>query len=118
MYQRLMNKLDVDIWSRDIKENVDSIVIRHVKEQITVLDDAYGSNRGSHDMGGYILFFSDYKDYENCVDKILDFYNLDKELYEYSDCINEKSNNKIKWFEELYMLSSDEALIFIHPSEY
>lgn len=115
MYQRLMNKLDVDIWSRNIKDSVDSIVIKRVKEQINVLDDAYGSDRGSRDMGGYILFFNDYKSYENCIDEILDFYNLDKELYEYSDCINEECNSETEWMEELYMRGSDEALVLVHP---
>ena len=95
MYQRLMNKLDVDIWSRNIKDSIDSMVIKRVKEQISVLDDAYGSDRGSRDMGGYILFFEDEKSYDECIEEIVDFYKLDKEEYEYSDCINENSKNEI-----------------------
>ncbi len=113
MYQRLMNKLDVDIWQKGVQGHISDDVIGRVREQINILDEAYGSNRGSRDMGGYILFFSDKASYDENIDEILDFYKLDKDLYEYSDCISEGQG--ISWMEELYMLGSDDALVLIHP---
>ena len=64
-------------------------------------------------MGGYILFFNDKTSYEENIEEILEFYKLDKDLYEYSDCISEGQD--VRWIEELYMLASDDALILIHP---
>lgn len=117
MYQRIMNKLDVDIWSRTVKGEIDDVIINRVKEQIEVLDNAYGSHRGKNDMGGYILFFSDSKAYENSVDEIVDFYNIDKDLFEYSDCIFEDSKRRCKWIEKLYLLGSDDAIVLFYPKE-
>lgn len=113
MYQRIMNKLDVEMWQRKARGNICDEVIDRVKEQINVLDEAYGSNRGKTDMGGYILFFDNKTEYEENIQEILEFYKLDRELYEYSDCISEGQD--ISWMEELYMLGSDDALVLIHP---
>lgn len=117
MYQRLMNKLDVDIWANEVQDIVDDDVINRVREQINTLDEAYGNHRGIKDMGGYILFFKDKASYDGCIDEIMSFYKLDRELYEYSDCICGGQAGKKKWMEELYMLGSDDALVLIHPKE-
>ena len=47
MYQRLMNKLDVDIWQKGVQGHISDDVIGRVWEQINILDEAYGSKRGS-----------------------------------------------------------------------
>lgn len=117
MYQRLMNRLDVDIWEKEVQGIVDDDVINRIREQINILDEAYGSNRSFKDMGGYVLFFNDKDTYEKSIDKIMDFYRLDRDLYEYSDCINEVQAGNQKWMEELYMLGSDDALLLIYPME-
>lgn len=113
MYQRIMNKLDVAMWQKKVQGSISDDVIGRVREQINILDESYGSTRGSNDMGGYILFFSDKASYDENIDEILAFYNIDKDLYEYSDCISESQG--INWMEELYMLGSDDALVLIHP---
>lgn len=108
-----MNKLDFGMWQKKVQGSISDDVIGRVREQINILDEAYGSTRGSRDMGGYILFFSDKASYDENIDELLAFYNINKDLYEYSDCINEGQD--IKWMEELYMLGSDDALVLIHP---
>lgn len=116
MYQRIMNRLDAELFSGDLqKKNVDSIVIERMRELSGLLDDRYGVCRGSADMGGYILFFHDSRDYEKCVSDILQFYRLDGELFEYSEQINKNPAFGMEWWEELYLLSSDDALVLIHP---
>lgn len=113
MYQRIMNKLDANIWQQCMQGQISDDVISRVCEQTNILDEAYGSNRGRYDMGGYILFFNDKSSYDNNIDEILEYYKLDKDLYEYADCISETQG--IRWMEELYMLGSDDALVLIHP---
>lgn len=113
MYRRIMNKLDADMWQKKVQGTISDDVIGRVREQINILDEAYGSTRGSHDMGGYIHFFDDKASYDENIDEILAFYNIDKDLYEYSDCISEGQGTS--WMEELYMLGSDDALVLIHP---
>lgn len=116
MYQRVKNKLDAGFLCSKLCEiGTEQIVIDRVNEVIDTLDDSYGEKRNSYAMGGYILFFQHENDYEKSIAAILDFYNLKEDLYEYSDCINEMSKTDPKWWEELYMLGSDDALVIIHP---
>lgn len=116
MYHRIMNKLDAEMFSEELQEKkVDRIVIERIRELAGMLDDRYGVRRGSADMGGYILFFHNSRDYGKCVPHILQFYHMDRELFEYSEQINENSVSGVEWWEELYLLSSDDALVLIHP---
>lgn len=116
MYHRIMNKLDAEMFSEELQEKkVDRIVIERIRELAGMLDDRYGICRGFADMGGYILFFHDSRDYGKCVPHILQFYHMDRELFEYSEPINGDSVSGVEWWEELYLLSSDDALVLIHP---
>ena len=47
--------------------------------------------------------------------KIMEFYHLDKESYEYSNQLGGEGDGTEQWQEELYLLSSDDALVIIHP---
>lgn len=116
MYQRIMNKLDAELFSEELKEkNVDSMVVERMREMAGMLDDRYGVCRGSADMGGYILFFHDSRDYGKCISYILQFYHMDGKLFEYSERINENTASDVEWWEELYLLSSEDALVLIYP---
>ena len=118
MYQRIMNELDAEMLGEELRTaNIDGDVIDRIRELTVILDGEYGSCRGSSDMGGYILFFRDMETYEQSFQKIISFYHLDKGLFEYSDRISHKQGTNVEWWEELYLLSSDDALVFIHPKE-
>ena len=47
--------------------------------------------------------------------KIMEFYHLDKELCEYSNQLGGEGDDTERWQEELYLMSSDDALVIIHP---
>lgn len=118
MYQRIMNELDVDILAEELEEKgTDKAVISRIKELVTILDRNYGQYRGNADMGGYILFFEDIQTYQNCFERIMSFYHLDRDLHEYSEVIKDSHQTATEWYEELYLLSSDDALVFIYPCE-
>lgn len=116
MYLRIKNKMDAEIMREALKaERLDGAVINRIDKIVGVLDTNYGGCRGSSDMGGYILLFTDRQTYEKNIMKIMDFYHLDKELYEYSNKLGSEGNDMAEWQEELYLLSSDDALVIIHP---
>lgn len=118
MYQRIMNRLDAELLAEELQgKDKDSVVIKRMRELAGILDDRYGVVRGSADMGGYILFFPDSKTYGKCYPHITEFYHLQEELFEYSQRINGKSASGVEWWEELYLLSSDDALVLIHPKK-
>lgn len=115
MYLRIKNKMDTEIMREALKaEKLDGAVINRIDKIVGVLDTNYGGCRGSSDMGGYILLFTDRQTYEKNIMKIMDFYHLDKELYEYSNKLGSEGNDMAEWQEELYLLSSDDALVIIH----
>lgn len=116
MYQRIKNKLDVEII-KDFLESkqTDQNVVRRMEELTDILDGAYGGSRGAFDMGGYILFFGDIQIYEKHISKIMEYYHLDKDLAEYSNTIEGTAGSTIQWREELYLLSSDDSLVLIYP---
>lgn len=118
MYQRIKNRLDAELLSEDLqRENIDNTVIKRIGELVAILDENYGACRSSADMGGYLLFFPDGMTYEKCYPHIMEFYHLKEELFEYSQQINERMDSDVEWWEELYLLSSDDALVLIHPKE-
>lgn len=118
MYQRIKNRLDAELLSEDLQRaNIDKAVIKRIGELVAILDENYGACRSSADMGGYLLFFPDGMTYEKCYPHIMEFYHLNEEWFEYSERINERPDSGIEWWEELYLLSSDDALVLIYPKE-
>lgn len=116
MYLRIKNKLDVEII-RDFleSEKVGLAVVSRMDELVSMLDGVYGGCRGSSDMGGYILLFTDAETYRKHISRIIEFYHLEKDLFEYSEQIAGTGKDGSVWKEELYLLSSDDALVLIHP---
>ena len=113
MYQRIKNKLDMEIIKDFLEsEQTNQNVVRRMEELTDILDGAYDGSRGAFDMGGYILFFGDI---ENHISKIMEFYRLDKDLAEYSNTIEGTAGSTIQFREELYLLSSDDSLVLIYP---
>ena len=116
MYYRLKNRLDYESLKEDIGEdNSLKIVSDRIEEIIDTLDDNYGTHRNSKAMGGYLLLFQSEENYEELKMQILSFYHLDIEDYEYSETLIEDKEYTVEWWEELYMLSSDDAIVIMHP---
>ncbi|MBR1741562.1 MAG: hypothetical protein IJ733_06760 [Lachnospiraceae bacterium] len=119
MYYILQNRLDADnfvttFWS-DEKHRT---LADRLYELIETLDGAYDSHRKSFEMGGYVLIFPDYADYKKDIAKIEEYYKINPSLYEYRDIIGEgRQPDGKKYREDLYLLSSDDSLVFIYPGE-
>lgn len=116
MYYRLKNRLDYESLQEDMREdNPLKKVSDRIEEIIDTLDDNYGAHRNSRDMGGYLLLFQSEENYEKLKMQILSFYQLDIKDYEYSETLIEDKEYNVEWWEELYMLSSDDAIVIMHP---
>ena len=117
MFRKIQNELDIHLLEDEMKNcGVEEIVIDRIKEIVLTLDDAYGATRGSRGMGGYILFFGKDEFFNESFPKVLQFYHLKADNCEYSEKIN-NNTSRIEWWEDLYMLSSDDALVLVHPKE-
>ena len=95
-----------------ISNNVPDTVINRMYEVMDILDSNYGSQRSSSSMGGYLLFFPTTKDYLTATPAIYENYNIDSTLSEYDDVLVTTQN--INWRERLYLLGSDDSLIFMY----
>lgn len=115
MHLRLMNKLDLD----GIEENIEDIlqspeamasVWGRVRTAVEILDTAYGEQRSGTDMGGFVFVATSEQDKK----EVLEFYSLEEELAEYSDTIIRIGS--VTWHEELYLRSSEDAVVIIYPT--
>jgi len=114
MYYRIKNRFEVDLLRNLLLDNnVPSIVLERMYEITDILDSNYGTERSSTAMGGYLLFFPTKEDFINSSPTILENYNVDADLYEYDDLLSSSADN-ISWREKLYLLSSDDSLIFMY----
>ena len=118
MYQRIKNRLDAKVLFAEMRTQGKNVFVgERILELVGVLDDAYGARRNSKDMGGYVLYFPDVETYENSIEDISEFYNIEPELYEYIEEIEERKSESIQWIEKLFLLSSDDSLVLIYPQE-
>ncbi len=119
MYQRIMNNLDLSLLKKELLDKNDDkrFITDRMEELISVLCESYGVDRTSFAMGGYVLYFNTVQEYLDTKKEILDFYKLEDDDHEYEDVIGIDENNKTKWKERLYLLSSDDSLVFIFPEE-
>jgi hypothetical protein len=110
-----MDRLDAEILEVEIGSQ-QGIVAKRISEIIDTLDCAYGTNRKSGDMGGFVLYFPTEEVYETYINKIFDFYHIVPDRYEYKDRVGEDTEQTGKSFQEvLYMVGSDDAIVLVHP---
>ena len=83
-----------------------------MKEITGILDENYTTTRSSHAYGGYVLFFPNAMDFNNLAPKIMEEYNINPDLYEFEYKFTESQDSN--WTERQYLLSSDDALVFIY----
>lgn len=98
-----------------LSQNVPTAVIDRMYEITDILDSNYGALRSSTSMGGYLLFFPSVKDYVITSPAIFENYNIDSTLPEYTDDLDTVEN--INWREKLYLLGSDDSLVFIYSQQ-
>ena len=116
MFLRLKNVLDLDVIKDDLKTMInDNKIIERTREVLQILDDSYGVDRTSKDMGGYVYLFNNSHTYDCNIGRLMLACNMDKDMYEYSDTIN--VSNGQRWQEELYLLSAEDSITVIHPKE-
>ena len=115
MYLRFKNKLDLEGFSRLFEEHGKKPLYELMKEDIEVLDAAYGEGRPSYFMGGYLFYFPTENDFETSLDALAEVYRFDPWIDEFDDFLWEEPNTGCVWKRRLYILSSDDALLMIYP---
>lgn len=113
MYYRLKNQFEAEfLYDVASNNNIPHIVLERIQDVLEVLDTSYGIARTSNAMGGYVLFFPTKESYLDYAPAIYQHYHIDSTLYEYDDELTSTEN--MSWREKLYLLSSEDSLIFIY----
>lgn len=81
-----------------------SNVADFLKENLRILDDAYGINRNHYKEGGYIIYADDNNDIEKIKETVI------TSIYEWIEKID-------GYIVELHLLGDDFAVIFCHPEQ-
>ena len=116
---RLKNQLDFELFCEEHPETFcqNISVKKRIAEALKTLDEAYGANRKAHEMGGYVLLFLSEENFNAEIGRIMEHYNLNKDYAEYCETIEQSrvDDGGLIWLEELYLLSSDDSILMIHP---
>lgn len=120
MYARIVNELDykwliATICNEISIKEVSNAVVKRIESVVQSLDTYYGKSRTSYDMGGNLFFLSDIGLIAQQYKDILECYNLSENMREYSEVIG--CEEKREWICDLYMLSSDDAIVIIYVRE-
>ena len=75
--------INAEVFTDTVLEQGRQIIGERLKEIVNILNENYGSYRKSFDMGGFILFFPTVESYKKLMDKIMEFYHLQNNFYEY-----------------------------------
>ena len=109
MYQRIMNDLDIINMIK-----APDVINKRIGEIIEVLNKTYGNDRKPSDNGGYALYFPTVDDAEKSLETVMKYYKIDFDIAEYREVHNTENND---WIEELYLLSSEDALVLFYPKK-
>lgn len=117
MVLKIINDSDVEMMKQNqAAYDIDKVIVDRVEEIISMLDDAYGTDRAESDQGGIIMLFTKLEDYIKKRDRIMSRYYLRESDYEYSDEFWGDSDKKTCWTERLYLRSSEDALVLIYAN--
>ena len=111
-------QLDFELYCMEHPETFcqNTGVKKRIAEALKTLDEAYGADRKAHDMGGYVFLFLSEENFNAEIGRIMEHYNLNKDYAEYCETIEQsRADDGLLWIEELYLLSSDDSILMIHP---
>lgn len=95
------------------KENFNTLVDK-LTEYVVILDADYSADRESFAQGGYVFFISNCEEAKTVREEIIRCYNLEEKL-EFANVFLKCEDTKEIWKEELYLRSSDDAVVIIYP---
>ena len=122
MFCRIGNHLDLELFQSEvsvmlaeISEENQKAISESVEAFVAVLCDEYGEKRNSESVGGFVMLLYGPNSKEQ-REKILSYYNLTEESYEYRDLVCQEGNGD--WVAELFVMSTDYNLVLLYRRAY
>ena len=130
MYFKIVNKFDAEMlkmaveegFVRDIENKPEQykkaceLSVQSLLEQVLRLDKYYDARRQpDNDLGGYAYFLPTLEDVSNFFGKIKEWHGITNLPSEYDDVVAEMEDEDTEFVEQLFIPSSDFALVFTYP---
>lgn len=122
MFCKIGNHLDLELFQSEvsvmlaeISEENQKAISESVEAFVAVLCDEYGEKRNSESVGGFVMLLYGPNSKEQ-REKILSYYNLTEESYEYRDLVCQEGNGD--WVVELFVMSTDYNLVLLYRRAY
>ena len=122
MFCKIGNHLDLELFQSEvsvmlaeISEENQKAISESVEAFVAVLCDEYGEKRNSESVGGFVMLLYGPNSKEQ-REKILSYYNLTEDSYEYRDLVCQEGNGD--WVAELFVMSTDYNLVLLYRRAY
>lgn len=122
MFCKIANPLDLELFQDELsvmlaemQEENRKAISESVEAFVAVLCDEYGEKRNSESVGGFVMLLYA-PNGEDQREKILSYYNLTEESYEYRDHVCQDGNGD--WVAELFVMSTDYNLVLLYRRAY
>ena len=130
MYFKIVNKFDAEMlkmaveegFVRDIENKSErykkacELSVQSLLEQVLRFDTFYGARRQpDKDLGGYAYFLPTLEDVSKFLKTIKEWHGITKLPSEYDDVVAEMEDEDTEFVEQLFIPSSDFALVFTYP---
>ncbi|KAI4442331.1 hypothetical protein FMM80_23000 [Schaedlerella arabinosiphila] len=90
-------------------------VVNEVVHSISIFDTYYGAGRNvDNDHGGFLLLYTDFPESRKSFQPVLSRYHVSLDDAEFQNIIHRTET--VVWYSELYLISSDYAIIIIYPT--
>jgi hypothetical protein len=113
MIIKLTDMLDLGLLKERGSKSVPQNVIDSITERFAILEDAFQTKYLRNDYGytSFYIITEQESDRESIVDEILNFFHLEKAMYEYSDIVGEKASNTQPYRETMWLLGNDTSVV-------
>ena len=122
MFCKIANHLDLELFQDELSvmfaempEENRKAISESAEAFVAVLCDEYGEKRNSESVGGFVMLLCA-PNGEDQREKILSYYNLTEESYEYRDLVCQDGTGD--WVAELFVMSTDYNLVLLYRRDY
>lgn len=114
MILKLSDTYDLELLKRQWKEKIPEIVINTISERVQMMEEAFGTPylKNGSEFVSIIIITEETQNPEQEVDNIMEYYHLNKELYEYSEIVGEEiKKGQTNYSETMWIQGNDTPIL-------
>lgn len=117
MILKLSDTHDLELLKRQWKDEIPEIVIKTIEERFQILEEAFGTPYLING-GEFVSVIIITDNVEQELESIMEYYHLNKDLYEYSEIVGEKrKTDEVNYMETLWIHGNDTSIVVFQALE-